>query len=119
LNGRFAFDYQQNEMLDMFEEAHAEYGNSETIQEMHNIRKALEDHGYGKPSFTSNLSIAWQFPIECIELRTKIYAMNFCSYNNVRYIIQYWETGNLRQYPRQAGFLDQPVTIGVDFSINL
>jgi TonB-dependent Receptor Plug Domain len=118
LDGRFAFDYQQSIMLDKFEKAHLEYDNPVTIEEMNNIIEALEDHGYAQPSFTSDLSLSWKKELKDITITTTIFARNLISYNHIRYVIQYWENGNLRQYPRQCGFIEEPLDIGLEISCN-
>nr|WP_319492255.1 hypothetical protein [uncultured Desulfobacter sp.] len=38
--------------------------------------------------------------------------MNLISRNHVRYGIQYYETLS-RQYPRQATFIKEPLTVGI------
>ncbi|MCF7912377.1 MAG: TonB-dependent receptor [Candidatus Cloacimonetes bacterium] len=116
LDGRFAFDYQQSEMLDKFEAAHQEYGNPVTITELEEIISALEDHGYAQPSFTSDLSISWKKELNNLKFTTTVFARNLLSYNHIRYIIQYWENDDLRQYPRQCGFIEEPLDIGLKIS---
>jgi len=37
----------------------------------------------------------------------------FISVNHIRYVYQYWEEGNNRQYPRQVGFVEEPRTFGL------
>ena len=118
LDGRFAFDYQQSIMLDKFKAAHEEYGNPVTIDEMNDIIDALENHGYAKPSFTSDISLSWKKELSDLSFTTTIFARNVISYNHVRYIIQYWENDNLRQYPRQCGFIEEPLDIGIEITCN-
>jgi len=118
LDGRFAFDYQQSIMLDKFKAAHEEYGNPVTIKEMNDIIESLEDHGYAEPSFTSDISLSWKKELSDISFTTTIFARNILSYNHVRYIIQYWDNGNLWQYPRQCGFIEEPLDIGIEISCN-
>ena len=111
LDGRLMWDYQQQEMLDKFEDAHDEYGNPVSIDVLDQIISDLHDHGYAKPSFTTNGSLNWTIYKAEQEVNINIQAMNLLSYNHLRYVIQFWETGNLRQYPRQCGFIEEPFTI--------
>jgi hypothetical protein len=104
-------------MLDKFEQAINLSGNEEYITEMNNIRDALENHGYSKPSFTSNASISWASHFSGLDFNFRLFARNLLQYNHIRYVIQYWETGNLRQYPRQCGFIEEPLDIGCEFSV--
>jgi len=117
LDGRIMWGYQQQDMLDKFEKAHDEYGNPETINILDEIIDDLHDRGYAKPSFTTNASVSWRVAPYTKDVHLKLYAMNLLSYNHLRYVIQFWETGNLRQYPRQCGFIKEPLTIGLDLEI--
>ncbi len=119
VNGRFAFDYQQQELLDMFEEAHQEIADQELIIGMHSLLDDLDEYGYGKPSFTSGLAINWSIPYDKLNISMKLNIDNIISFNNIRYVIQYWEDGNLRQYPRQVGFIKEPVNFGVEVMIKV
>jgi len=116
-NARFNWDYGQADMLEMFKEAHDEYGLSSTKTEMNNIYNELLEFGYTKPSFTSNFLIKWQLPVKAIKTDLSFYIMNIFSINHIRYVIQFWEDGNLRQYPRQCGFVKEPITFG--FKLNI
>ncbi|MBI9070485.1 MAG: TonB-dependent receptor plug domain-containing protein [Melioribacteraceae bacterium] len=113
---RMSFDYQQEEMLGMFKEVHDNYGAPESAKEMKNIYNDLHDNGYGENSFTSNISLGWKLPLKNYDVELSLFAMNILSFNNVRYVIQYWENGNLRQYPRQVGFVEEPLAIGLKLS---
>jgi outer membrane receptor protein involved in Fe transport len=115
---RMNFNYQQKEMLDMFKAVHDKFGSPESRQEMDAIYDDLYDHGYGRNSFTSNVSINWKVPIEVIDAKVSVYAMNIVSVNHIRYVMQYWEGGNLRQYPRQCGFVKEPTTFGVKIRLH-
>jgi len=118
-DGRLMWDFQQKEMLDKFLEAHEEYGNEDTLEAMKQIYQDLEDHGYTKPSFTSNFAVNWKVVPEKYNINLKLYAMNLISYNHIRYVIQFWEGGNVRQYPRQSGFIDEPLSVGINVEIQL
>ncbi len=118
-NGRFAFDYQQNEMLDVFKEAHDRIGDPILIDSMQSLIDDLEEHGYGEPSFTSGLGIMWIVPVSCLDLSLRFNVDNIISYNQIRYIIQYWEDGNMRQYPRQVGFIKEPINIAFEVTIKV
>lgn len=116
---RFASKQGQMEMLDMFKTIHDEYGLDHTKNEMTSIYNDLLDKGYGKASFTSNLSIRYALPIKEVDLAISAYAMNIVSVNHVRYVYQFWEEGNNFQYPRQVGFVNEPRTFGVKLEVNL
>lgn len=113
LDARVYWDYNQNDMLDMFKEAHDGFGTDETRAEMQAIYDDVRDKGYGKASFTSNASLGWKLPLTNVDCTAWLYARNLLSYNHMRYMIQFWETGNLRQYPRQVSFIEEPITVGV------
>ncbi len=117
IDGRFYWNYGQKEMLDIFMSSHEKYGAAATIAEMRNIYTSLEDEGYTKPSFTSNVSLAWKLPVDFAETELVLYAMNLLSVNHMRYVYQFWESGNMRQYPRQAGFVEEPLAIGTKLFI--
>jgi hypothetical protein len=117
LDTRIALDYQQKDMLDIFSAAHQEYGNPVTIEEMENLKDAMEDEGYAQASFTSSMGLSWKKTLGDMEFETSIFARNLLSYNQLRYIIQYWETGNLRQYPRQCGFIKEPLDISLQLTL--
>lgn len=117
VNGRFYWDFGQNDMLDMFKKVHDTYGLPHTREEMNGIYDALKDHGYGEPSFTSNLQLNWKLPTDNLRTYISLYAMNIVQYNHIRYIIQYWESGDQRQYPRQVGFIKEPISVGLKFKI--
>ena len=111
INGRFSWGQNQIDLLDMFKDAHNAYGNDASKEEMNDIYDALTDHGYGKPSFTLNTSFSWRLPCKTPAELT-LYAMNLVSWNHVRYAIQFYEDLS-RQYPRQASFIEEPVSLGM------
>ncbi len=113
LDARVYWDYNQNDMLDMFKEAHELYGTEETREVMRSIYDDIRDRGYGKPSYTSNISLGWKLPLPNMDATAWLYARNLFSHNHMRYVFQFWETGNLRQYPRQVSFIEEPVTVGL------
>ena len=115
---RFAWDYGQNDMLDSFVEIHDMYGTEASRTEMDHIYEVLKEHGYGKASFTSNISISFE-PGFLNKSRIYIYGMNLLQFNHMRYVMQYWEEGNNRQYPRQVGFISEPASIGFKWVLNL
>lgn len=118
VDGRAFWDYGQNDMLDVFLDAHNQYGDEETKSEMNAIYDDLKKRGYGEASFAANLSLAWKINLQDAEATLSLFARNFLSINNLRYIIQFWEYGDLRQYPRQVSFIEEPATIGMGFRIN-
>ena len=118
LDGRLYWQYYQNEMLDIFHKAHQNYGSNETETEMNDIYNEVRNFGYGKPSFTSNLSIGWIITSNRINASVNFYVQNLISHNHIRYVIQYWEHGNLWQYPRQVSFIQEPRVFGINFKVN-
>ncbi|MBE9469172.1 MAG: TonB-dependent receptor [Bacteroidetes bacterium] len=112
-NARFASKYGQADMLNMFMSAHDNYGSLETQQEMSNIYNDLLDKGYSKSSFTSNISASYSFKLGNVNLVLSSWVMNLFAVNNIRYVYQFWEEGNNRQYPRQVGFVEEPRTFGI------
>ncbi len=116
-NARFASNYGQLDMLNMFSDVHENYGASVTQVEMQNIYNDLMDKGYSKPSFTSNISISYHFSISKSDLVLSAYVMNLFSANHIRYVYQFWEDGNNRQYPRQVGFVEEPRSIGFNLKM--
>jgi hypothetical protein len=58
-------------------------------------------------------------PIKKVDLAISAYAMNIFSINHVRYVYQYWEEVNNRQYPRQVGFVNEPRTFGMKLEVKL
>ncbi len=117
LNGRFATGYGQMDMLNMYRDAHMNYGAPHTVDEMNNIYDDLDDRGYAKPSFTSNLRIGYTHQFEKASLSISAMAMNLISINHKRYVYQYWEAGNNRQYPRQVGFVEEPLSLGFEIQL--
>ncbi len=117
LNGRCFWDYGQSEMLDKFMDAHRSSGTAEQQAWMQAIYDELRDEGYTRPSFTSNLQLSYANTHAHVDYSLALYAMNVFSVNHVRYIIQYWESGNLRQYPRQCGFIKEPLSLGLCLSL--
>lgn len=111
-NARFASEYGQLDMLNMFRDIHYHYGDTPTQTEMNNIYNDVRDKGYAKPSFTSNLSVSYHFDISKTNFTFTAYVMNLFSVNHIRYVFQYWEDGNNRQYPRQVGFINEPPSFG-------
>lgn len=114
---RFNFDYQQEEMLLMFKKIHDENGAPESKEEMMNIYNTLHDNGYAENSFTSNISLIYDFDFDIFKGHVSLFAANIFSINHIRYVMQYWETGNLRQYPRQVGFIKEDLHIGFSTQI--
>ena len=112
-NSRFASKYGQSDMLDMFMSAHENYGTEQTKQEMTNIYNDVLSKGYSKPSFTSNISVSYNFNLKNVDLVLNAWVMNLITVNHIRYVYQYWEDGNNRQYPRQVGFVEEPRTFGL------
>lgn len=112
VNGRFCWGYGQQDMLDSFLEVHETYGTEATLQEIEDIADVLYSYGYAKASFTSNVSIAY-IPNFLPSSEIQFYGMNLLQRNNIRYVYQYWEEGNSRQYPRQVGFIIEPASVGV------
>ncbi len=99
-------------MLEMFKQTHDEHGSLETQAEMNAIYDDLKKYGYAEPMFTSNASLAWRLPLKNNEAWATVYAQNLLTHNYQRYVIQFWEQGNLRQYPRQVGFISEPLSLG-------
>jgi len=112
VNGRLFWGYGQDDMLDIYEDAHERYGTAESLAEMRAIYGSMADEGYGEPSFTLNASLQWTLPVEKVDAKLTFYAMNLLSYNHIRYIIQYWETARA-QYPRQCSFMEEPLSLGI------
>lgn len=117
-NGRFASGYGQLEMLNIFKSVHDEYGIEETRNEMAAIYDDIMDKGYGKSSFTSNLSLNYKLPFKKIDLSVTAWVMNLVAFNNIRYVYQHWEEGNNRQYPRQIGFVQEPLSLGMSLNVS-
>lgn len=118
-NARFASEYGQVDMLNMFRDIHNNYGNTPTQIEMNDIYNDVRDKGYAKPSFTSNVSISYHFDICKTDFMFTAYVMNLFSVNHIRYVYQYWEDGNNRQYPRQVGFINEPRSFGFRLTAKL
>lgn len=116
-NGHFACKYGQLEMLDMFKAAHNEYGIDITRNEMTAIYDDVLDKGYGRPSFTSNMSVNYKLPLKKTYLSLSAQVMNAIAFNNIRYVYQHWEEGNNRQYPRQVGFVKEPVSFALSLTV--
>jgi outer membrane receptor protein involved in Fe transport len=112
-NGRFSAEQQQMEMLDMFKAVHDQYGLEHTKNEMVAIYNDVSDKGYGKASFTSNISLRYTFPLRKTDITLSAFAMNIFSVNHIRYVYQFWEYGNGWQFPRQVGFVAEPRTFGL------
>lgn len=112
-NSRFASKYGQIDMLDMFMSAHENYGTEQTKQEMTNIYNDVLSKGYSKPSFTSNISVSYNFNLKNVDFVLNAWVMNLITVNHIRYVYQYWEDGNNKQYPRQVGFIEEPRTFGL------
>ena len=112
-NSRFASSYGQLDMLDNFKSIHDSYGTTQTKQEMDNLYNDVLSKGYSKPSFTSNLSVSYNFKVKKVDFVISSWVMNLFSVNHIRYVYQYWEEGNNRQYPRQVGFVEEPRTFGL------
>ena len=117
-DSRVYWQFGQNEMLDIFYEAHQNYGSESTREEMTDIYNDLHDHGYGEPSFTLNFALGWNLPLDDLDARLIFYSQNILSFNHIRYVIQYWEDRNLWQYPRQVSFLREPRTLGFKINVN-
>jgi outer membrane receptor protein involved in Fe transport len=118
-NSRFASKYGQADMLNMFMSAHDSYGSIETQQEMSNIYDDLLDKGYSRPSFTSNISASYNFELGNVNLVLSTWVMNLFAVNHIRYVYQYWDEGNNRQYPRQIGFIEEPRSFGIRLKAEL
>lgn len=118
-DGRFAAKQEQMDMLNMFKAVHDQYGLDHTKNEMEAIYNDVTGKGYGKPSFTSNISICYRLPIKKVDLSITAYAMNILSINHVRYVYQFWENDNNKQYPRQVGFINEPRTFGLKLDAKL
>lgn len=114
VNGHLMWDFQQSKMLDKFEDAHKELNDPVLNQAMKDIINDLEKYGYGKPAFTSNAALIWTIPYSKSDLRIKLFSQNLISYNHIRYVIQFWESGNVKQFPRQCGFIEEPLTLGIN-----
>lgn len=118
-NARMAFEQGQADMLDMFKSVHDTYGTSATQQEMSNIYDDVLDKGYSKPSFTSNISASYSFELGNVNMQLSTWVMNVLAINHIRYVYQFWEEGDNRQYPRQVGFVNEPRTYGMSLKAQL
>ncbi len=118
-NARYSSKYGQADMLNMFKSIHDNYGSVATQNEMTDIYNDLLDKGYSKPSFTSNISLSNNFKISNVNFVLSTYIMNLVSVNNIRYVYQYWEGGDNRQYPRQVGFINEPFVVGISLKAKL
>jgi outer membrane receptor protein involved in Fe transport len=116
-NARFTAGYGQADMLDMFKSAHDNYGTIETQQEMNDIYNDLIDKGYSRPSFTSNASVSYNFELMDVNLILSTWVMNLFTVNHIRYVYQYWEEGDNRQYPRQVGFVEEPLSLNFRLTV--
>lgn len=116
-DARFAANQGQMDMLNMFKAIHDDYGLDHTKKEMTAIYNDVIDKGYGKPSFTSNVSVRYVLPIKNVNLELSAYAKNLIAINNIRYVYQFWEEGNNWQYPRQVGFVNEPLTFGIKITL--
>ena len=112
-DSRLASRYGQLEMLDEFKTVHDNFGTDITKNEMAAIFADLDDKGYGKTSLTSNMSVRYNWSMNNVDMSLSLWSMNLLSVNNVRYVHQFWEAGNNRQYPRQVGFVKEPRTVGL------
>ncbi len=119
VDGRAYWKYGQIDMLEMFKLAHAKYGTDHTQEVMNTIYDEMLDHGYTRPSFTSNIQVGYTLPCEKVDATLSLYAMNLLSVNHVRYVIQYWAAGNQRMFPRQCGFVEEPAVFGATLQIRL
>lgn len=117
LDGRFASSYGQLDMLDMFNDIHNQYGTTQTKEEMDDIYNDVMSYGYSRPSFTSNLSIQYSLPVKKSNVVLTANFMNLIAINHIRYVYQYWEEGDNRQYPRQVGFIDEPISFSLDLKV--
>ncbi|SLM32384.1 exported hypothetical protein [Desulfamplus magnetovallimortis] len=115
MDARFYWGQNQIDMLDMFRDAHNQYGTDESREEMNAIYDTMTDHGYGKPSFTMDMALSWKIPVKS-NAELTIYAMNLVSWNHIRYGIQFHEEPS-RQYPRQATFIEEPVSLGIKMEL--
>lgn len=118
-NGRFAAKYEQNDMINSFKYVHDQYGLEHTKNEMVAIYNDVHDKGYGKASFTSNISLRYTLPFRKADITLSAFAMNIYSVNHIRYVYQFWEYGDNRQYPRQVGFVAEPRTFGIQLEVEL
>ncbi len=114
----YNWGYGQIDMLNMYKSIHENYGTEETKQEMANIHETVTSYGYGQASFTSNVSLSFK-PDFLPSSEIYIYAMNLLQKNHIRYVFQYWEDGDNRQYPRQVGFIKEPTSIGIKWVWNV
>ncbi|MBD3167591.1 TonB-dependent receptor plug domain-containing protein [bacterium] len=119
VDGRVYWAFGQIDMLNQFLQAHEEHGTAQTLQTMRAIYDEMLDYGYSRPSFTTNLLLNWQFPFENVKVNASLYALNLISHNHIRYVIQYWAAGNQRQFPRQAGFVEEPRSYGLTLTFQL
>ncbi|MBI9036717.1 MAG: TonB-dependent receptor [Bacteroidales bacterium] len=119
LDGRFAAKQEQMDMLNMFKDVHDNYGLEHTRNEMQAIFDDLIGKGYGKASFTSNLSIRYTLPFKKLNLSLSAYVMNIFSVNHIRYVYQFWEYDDCRQYPRQVGFINEPISFALKLNVKL
>ena len=117
-NGRLLWEFNQIEMMDQFLAAHRALGRPEQLATMQAIYDELLEEGYTRPSFTSNLQLSYENSGRWFDYELAIYAMNLIRVNHVRNIIQYWGSGNQRQYPRQCGFMNEPIALGMSVSLS-
>nr|MDA3852824.1 TonB-dependent receptor [Bacteroidales bacterium] len=118
-NARSAYQQGQADMLNMFKAVHDNYGTSATQQEINNIYDDVLDKGYAKPSFTSNVSASYSFELAHVNMQLSTWVMNVLAVNHIRYVYQFWEEGNNRQYPRQVGFINEPRTYGISLKAKI
>lgn len=117
-DARLSWGYGQKDMLDSFAEVHENYGTEITLSEFEEMREVLYQYGYTKPSLTSNFSVNVK-PKFLKSCEMQVYATNLFQINHIRYVYQYWEEGNNRQYPRQIGFIKEPTAVGFKFVWNV
>lgn len=118
VNARYSAAWGQADMMESFKEIHNEYGAAHTRQEYEDIYSMMKDYGYTRPSFSSNLAVVF-YPGSQRKQSLSLEMMNILSYNHIRYVFQYWEAGNNRQYPRQAGFLLEPFSLSLAWKYKL
>lgn len=111
-DARFYFDFGQNEALDDFKKIHDELSVPEMRDEMNAIYDDVTGEGYGRPMFTSDFSVEYALPLDDLDLTLTLYSQNLLSVNWVRHVFQFYDAGNVRQFPRQVGLVREPATIG-------
>ena len=115
-NGRLSWGYGQKNYLDSFVKFTPAFNTEEQKNSVADYAEKIRSYGYGKTSFTSNITLNFMLPY-FYKSTLSVFFSNIFKVNNIRYITQSRIVEQIRSNPFEFGLIEEPLWVGINFSM--